>query len=183
MEMFCEECQHVVCAVCAVRDHSNHACDLITAAFPKHQQEIEDHLEELKQATGNALTAKDSLDTLENNIIAQAENTRSKIDIHVQMIIEKVQEYSKEMKRNIDQLVDEKLKLIAAEQKEKVGEALLQQIRCKEQIEKQLHKGTQESVLQNKPQMMTSIKDACQEISIEKPPTNEYLDFFPTKMS
>ena len=48
MEMFCEECQQVVCAVCAVRDHNNHTCDLITAAFPKHQQEIEGHLGELK---------------------------------------------------------------------------------------------------------------------------------------
>ena len=91
-----------------------------------------------------------------------------------------MQEHSKEMKETIDQLVDEKLKLIA-EQKEKVGETLLQLTGCEEHIEKQLHNGTQESVLQDKPQMITSIKDACQEISIEKPPTNDYLVFFPNQ--
>ena len=180
MEMFCEECQQVVCAVCIIREHSNHTCDLITAAFPKYQQEIEGHLGELKQAIGNALTAKDNLDTLENDIRAQAENTRSKINIHVQMIIEKVQKYSREMKETIDRLVDEKLKLIA-EQKEKVGEALLQLTGCEERIEKQLHNGTQESVLQDKPQMITSIKGACQEISTEKPLPNEHLVFFPNQ--
>ena len=175
MEMFCEECQQVVCAVCAVRDHNNHTCDLITAAFPKHQREIEDHLRELKQAIGNALIAKDNLDTLENGIRAQTESTKSKIDNYVQKIIEKVQEYSRELK-----LVDEKLKLIT-EQKEKVREALLQLTGCEECIEKQLHNGPQESVLQDKPQMITSIKDACQEISIEKPLPNEHLVFIPNQ--
>ena len=175
MEMFCEECEQLVCAMCAIREHGKHTCDLATAVFPKHKQEIEGHLGKLKQQLDSVLVARDELDSLERNINQQVESSKREVDKFVNKLIQVAGQHFKE---HVGELAQPKLALII-EQTGKINILLNMLKTCEESVETQLGNGTQEEILTKKKEMVESMMAACQQISIEKPPSRDSLVYVP----
>ena len=178
MEMFCEECEQLVCAMCAIRKHNNHTCDLATAVFAKQKQEIEGHLCKLKQAIGTVLAARESLDTLKKDVDHQVQSTQNKVDKFVEKLTKVFQQSGIEFKECIDKAAQPRLAMVL-EQKKEIEVFLNKLISCKESVETQLSNGTQDEVLKKKKEMKESMATARQWASLPKPLSKGCVVFIP----
>ncbi len=49
LKIYCETCKELICNDCTIRLHQGHHYDLVTDTFPKHRDEIQAHLQPVRQ--------------------------------------------------------------------------------------------------------------------------------------
>ena len=65
LEVYCDTCDKLVCHFCTVKHHRDHECDTITDTFPRHQQQILDSLQQVKEKLAVITTAVQDLERKE----------------------------------------------------------------------------------------------------------------------
>ena len=157
MDMFCEQCQLVICAVCGAREHGNHTFDLITDLFSQHQQEISTHLDRVKQQIGSVIDDLDALYVMESEVVQQGDHAKTEIDTLVQDLTEKIQKCGGELKSSVDKMVQDKVSIIL-EQKGKIEKVFHLLKNCEEQVGKKLQDYAQHQVLYEKSELIEKMK-------------------------
>ena len=89
LKVYCETCRKVICRDCTITaEHKTHTFHLISECYPKHYQQIQDHLNQLKNKLADINTAMAHLTTAENEVMEQGEHLKEQINTHAQQIIE-----------------------------------------------------------------------------------------------
>ena len=159
-KVYCETCQELICRDCTVsKRHRNHDYNLITESYPKHHQEIEADLTEVKTKVADVNTAVTNLITREREVTKQGQVVKKQIHTHSQLIINLVQQSERLLVQQVDTVVQQKIQLLTKQREE--AETVLKQLKgCEEFVEQSLKVGSQQQILrekQNMVQVMTTV--------------------------
>ena len=170
LEMFCEDCQELVCTKCFHHHHRDHTGDYVTEILAKHQQNIISHLTTVRQSVHAVLqNFNNQLCAREKEIIDNGEAIKKEIDTLALEIVETVQQSARQMKEMVNMHVQQKLNNIIKEKES--GEALLLELKlCEDYIEEKKH--TQE-ILVEKENIGNKLRSVCQAILLVERETSE----------
>ena len=166
LEIFCETCQYLICHNCTIRHHRDHDYDIVTDVFPKHRQNIELALQQVKQkikATNNVLT---DLSRRDKEVTEQGDDAIKEIHQYAQQIIESVQQCESLLVKQVNALVQCKLKSLGEQMKE-VETALVQLRSYEGCIEQSLEVGSPQQILLEKQRMLKGVGLATKQINPE----------------
>ena len=160
IKVYCETCQELICRDCTISErHQNHKYKLVTESYPKHHQEIETDLTKVKTKVANINTAVTNLITREREVTKQGEDVKKQIHSQSQLIINLVQQSERQLVRQVDTAVQQKIQLLTKQREE--AETVLKQLKgCEEFVEQSLKVGSQQQILrekQNMVQVMTTV--------------------------
>ena len=160
MKVYCDICDKLICHLCTVKHHRDHECDAITDAFPRHQQQIVDSLEQVKKKLAAITTAVQAVETQEGGFLEQVGNVRREIEATVQQLMQLLHESERQLMRELDQVADAYIEKISAHKKE--ADITIAQLKsCKEFAEEQLRIGSQQEILVMKRQMVERMAAVC----------------------
>ena len=166
LEIFCETDKFLICHDCIVCHHRDQDYDIVTDAFPRHQQEIKCFLRLLKQKIEDTNDALTNLLNREIAVANQADSVIEEIHLYTQQIIKLVQKYENILLSQVNAFVKHKLKLLEEQVKE-VETALAQLKSCEEYIEQSLEIGSPQQILLEKERLMQGMRVACEQINPE----------------
>ena len=160
IKVYCETCQQLICRDCTISEcHQNHKYKLITECYPDHHQEIEADLTKVKTKVADVNTAVANLVTRERDVTKQGEDVKKQIYTYSQLIIDLVQQSQRQLVKQVDTVVQQKIRLLTKQREE--AETVLKQLKgCEEFVEQSLKVGTQQQILrekQNMVQVMTTV--------------------------
>ena len=166
LEMFCEDCNKLVCTKCFHADHRDHCCDYVTEVFAKHQRDVQIHLLTIKQQISASLNDIEYINTHEKKVLLNGDSVKNEIDLLAREITEAVQQSAKKLKENVDMLVEEKLRNLSKQRKEK--EALLAQLEsCKGYIEEKINNESKQEVVLEKEETLKRLSVISQELPVQ----------------
>ena len=166
LEMYCDDCQEIQCAKCFSADHRDHNCDFISDVIDKHQQEINDQLQPVKQKLNLVLDALHDLDTQQEHIATHAESVKSQIDALIDLLVQAICQSGATLKQNVDTLVQHKLNNIS--QKKEEGEIFLTLLKsCEQHVQDKLCNGSQQEILLEKNEMMENLRAVSQQLTLQ----------------
>ena len=161
LEVYCETCDKLICQLCTTaKSHRNHDYEPITDAFPRHQQQIVDSLEQVKKKLAAITTAAQAVETQEGGFLEQVGAVRREIEGTVQQLMQLLRESERQLMRELDQVADAYIEKISARKKE--ADITIAQLKsCKEFSEEQLRIGSQQEILVTKGQMVERMAAVC----------------------
>ena len=161
MKVYCDTCDKLICQLCTVKHHRDHECDAITDAFPRHQQQIVDSLEQVKKKLAAITTAVQAVETQEGGYLEQVGAVRREIEATFQQLMQLLQESERQLMRELDhQVTDAYIEKISARKKE--ADITIAQLKsCKEFAEEELRIGSQQEILVMKGQMVERMAAVC----------------------
>ena len=175
LEMYCDDCKKVVCTKCDRLDHHYHNCDYISGLFDKHQQEINDQLQPVKQQLSLVLDALHNLDTQQEHIATHAESVKNQIDALIDQLVQAIRQSGATLKQNVDTLVQHKLNNIL--QRKEEGEMFLTLLEsCEQYVQDKLHNGSQQEILLEKNEMMERLRAVSQQLTLQQLQLKEKAD-------
>ena len=175
LELYCDDCKKVVCAKCDRLDHRNHNCDYISDAFHKHRQEIDDHLQPIKQKLSLVLDALHDLDTQQEHIATHAESVKNQIDALIDKLVQAIRQSGATLKQKIDTLVQHKLDGILQRKEER--EMFYTQLKsCEQYVQDKLRNGSQQEILLEKNEMMERLRAVSQQLTLQQLQLKEKAD-------
>ena len=159
MKVYCDKCDKLICHLCTVKHNRSHKCDAITDAFPRHQQQILDSLQQVKKK----LAAIQAVETQEGRFLEQVGAVRREIEATVQQLMQLLQESERQLMRELDQVTDAYVEKISARKKEADNpDITIAQLKsCKEFVEEELRIGSQQEILMMKGQMVERMAAVC----------------------
>ena len=152
LDIYCETCEELVCQHCTVRIHKDHDYDVVSDAYVKHRQALEDCLQPLKKQIVRVSEGLAELIERREEITRQGEEVKKKIDASIQQIIEQVKERGRKLREEVRVAVEAKVGVVN-EQVKQAETTLGQTIECLEYIEQCVKVGTPQQVLSSKAQM------------------------------
>ena len=160
LEVYCDTCDKLVCHLCTINQHRDHKCDAITDAFPRHQQQIVNSLEQVMKKLAVVTTAAQAVETQEGGFLEQVGSVRREIEATVQQLMQLLQESERQLMRELDQVTDAYIEKISARKKE--ADITIAQLKsCKEFAEEELRIGSQQEILVMKGQMVERMAAVC----------------------
>ena len=161
LEVYCDKCDKLICHLCTTgKVHRNHNYEPITDAFPRHQQQIVDSLEQVKVKLAAITTAVQAVEAQEGDFLQQVGAARREIEATVQQLMQLLQESERQMIRELDQVTDAYIEKISARKKE--ADITIAQLKsCKEFAEDELRIGSQQEILVIKGQMVERMAAVC----------------------
>ena len=160
MKVYCDTCDKLICQLCTVKHHRDHECDAITDAFPRHQQQIADSLEQVKKKLAAITTAVQAVETQKGGFLEQVGAVRREIEATVRQLMQLLQESERQLMRELDQVTDAYIEKISARKKE--ADITIAQLKsCKEFAETELRIGSQQEILVIKGQMVERMAAVC----------------------
>ena len=161
MKVYCDTCDKLICHLCTTaKAHRNHEYEPLTDAFPRHQQQIVDSLQQVKKKLAAITTAVQAVETQEGGFLEQVGAVRREIEATVQQLMQLLQESERQLMRELDQSVDAYLEKISARKKE--ADITITQLKsCKEFAEEELRIGSQQEILVMKGQMVERMAAVC----------------------
>ena len=165
-DLYCKTCEELICRDCIVRVHRDHQYDLITDAYPKHKNVITDHLQPVKQQLGVVNEAIESLDTRRQQISDQRMAIEANIHKTIRRLQEALEERKTELIGQLDQLIQQKMKSLAAQR----DEFELVQTRlssCLDFVNESLRTGSQAEILAAKKPVVQQIEEMTAEFKPE----------------
>ena len=160
LEVYCDTCDKLICQLCTVKHHREHECDAITDAFPRHQQQIVDSLQQVKKKLAAITTAVQAVETQEGGFSEQVGAVRREIEASVQQLMQLLQESERQLMRELDQVTDAYVEKISARKKE-ANITITQLKSCKGFAEEELRIGSQQEILAMKRQMVERMAAVC----------------------
>ena len=165
-KVYCETCQELICRDCTVsKRHRNHDYNLVTESYPKHHQEIEADLTEVKTKVADVNTAVTNLITREREVTKQGEDVKKQIHTQSQLIINLVQQSERQLVQQVDTVVQQKIQLLTKQKEE--AETVLKQLKgCEEFVEQSLKVGSQQQILREKQNMVQVMTTVNQDVNL-----------------
>ena len=157
LEVYCDTCDKPICHLCTVKLHRDHECDTIANAFPRHQQQIVDSLQQVEDKLTAITTTIQAVETQEGGFLEQVGAARREIEATVQQLMQLLRESERQLMRELDQVTDN---YISARKKE--ADITISQLKsCKEFAEEKLKIGSQQEILVMKGQMVERMAAVC----------------------
>ena len=147
LKVYCDTCDKLICHLCTTaKVHRSHNYEPITDAFPRHQQQIIDSLQQVKKKLATTNTAKQALKIQEIDFLEQVRAVRREIEATVQQLMQLLQESKRQLMRELDQVTDAYIEKISARKKE-MNIIIAQLKSCKEFAEEELRIRSQQEIL------------------------------------
>ena len=161
LEVYCDTCDKLICHLCTTaKAHRNHEYEPLTDAFPRHQQQIVDSLQQVKKKLAAITTAVQAVETQEGGFLEQVGAVRREIEATVQQLMQFLQESERKLMRELDQVTDAYVEKISARKKE--ADITIAQLKsCKDFAEEELRIGSQQEILVMKGQMVERMAAVC----------------------
>ena len=160
LEVYCDNCDKLVCQLCIIKQHHDHECEPITDAFPKHQQQIADCLKQVKLKIAAIAAAVGALEARECEMLEQGQAVKREIEATVQQLIQILQETGRHLAKEVDKIIRANSEKISAHKKE-AEIATAQLISCEDFIETELKVGSDQQILVMKRQMVERMRAVC----------------------
>ena len=158
--VYCDTCDKLICQLCTVKHHRDHECDAITDAFPRHQQQIVDSIQQVKKKLAAITTDVQAVETQEGDFLEQVGAVRREIEATVQQLMQLLQESERQLMRELDQVTDAYVEKISARKKE--ADITIAQLKsCRDFAEEELRIGSQQEILVMKGQMVDRMATVC----------------------
>ena len=160
LEVYCDTCDKLICQLCTIKHHRDHECDAITDAFPRHQQQIVDSLQQVKKKLAAITTATQAIETQEGGFLERVGAVRREIEATAQQLMQLLQESERQLIRELDQVTDAYVEKISTRKKE--ADITIAQLKsCKDFAEEELRIGSQQEILVMKGQMVERMAAVC----------------------
>ena len=160
LEVYCDTCDKLICQLCTINHHRDHKCDAITDAFPRHQQQIVDSLQQVKKKLAAITTAVQAMETQRGRFLERVGIARREIEATVQQLMQLLQESQRQLMRELDQVTDACIEKISGRKKE--ADITIAQLKsCEEFAEEELRIGSQQEILVMKGQMVERMAAVC----------------------
>ena len=118
LEVYCDTCDKLICQLCTTaRAHRNHEYEPISDAFPRHQQQIMDSLQQVKEKLATITAAVQALEGQKCGFLEQVQAVRREIEATVQQLIQLLQESERQLMKELDQVTDAYVEKISARKK------------------------------------------------------------------
>ena len=166
LEVYCNNCDKLVCQLCIIKQHHDHDCEPITDTFPKHQKQIVDCLNPVKLKLAAIAAAMEALEAQESEMLVQGQAVKREIEATVQQLIQVLQETGRQLAKEVDKIIRTNSEKISARKKE-ADIATAQLKSCEDFIETELKFGSDQQILVMKRQMVERMKTVCSEVKQE----------------
>ena len=162
LKVYCETCHQVICRDCTVsKEHKTHDYHLISECYPKHHQQLQEGIVQIKQEMTNIDVAVSHLVDREKEVLQQGERLTEEINTHAQEMIDHIVRSRIHLSQQVDTIVQQKTHTLGA-QKQQAHKIHTQLKTCQETIERNLEKWNQLQILAEKQEMLKEIKTATQ---------------------
>ena len=179
LKVYCETCHQVICRDCTIsKEHKTHNFELISECYPKHRQQIEASLDQVKHKMADLNTAVSHLDTTERKVIEKEEQLQEQINTRAQQIIDQVQRSRQHLSQQLHNIVKQKTQLLAT-QRQQAQRLHTQLNTCQEMIEHSLKELTEQQILTEKHTMINELNTATQHVdpTVFQPIENANIKF------
>lgn len=137
LDVYCEQCDAVICTKCSFKGHRNHNCDLVSDVVLKQQEIIKNSLLSVKNTAETINKALVSLRFQQKQIRERGESVKLEISSSIQQLVDVLQHSGKQLKVAVDTKVQEKMRRISCQIEH--GEKLLSELnKCEDQVEKKI---------------------------------------------
>ena len=116
LDLYCESCKEVICRDCILKVHRDHQYDLATDAFPQQKNVLIASVEPAEQQLASINKALEGLDTLCGEITDQRQALETEVRASFRLIHEALEVREEELISRLDQMTQQKLKNVAAQQ-------------------------------------------------------------------
>ncbi len=159
LTLFCEPCQELLCDKCTAEQHQGqeHQYDQVTKVFPKHRDEIIEHLQPVRQQLESVNKALRALDARKKDINEQKSAIESQIHTRIKELYQVLEMKGQELVGQLHRISQRKLESLDNQEKE--FEVLQTQLTSfLENVESSLSKATAVGVLATKASKLNQIK-------------------------
>ena len=165
LKIYCETCHQVICRDCTFsKEHKTHDYHLISECYPKHHQQIQEGLVQIKQEMTNIDVAVSHLDDTEKEVLQQGERLTEEINTHAQEMIDHIVRSRIHLSQQVDTIVQQKTYTLRA-QKQQAHKIHNRLKTCQETIERNLKEWNEVQILAEKQEMLKEIKTATQNVN------------------
>ena len=165
LKVYCETCHQVICRDCTVsKEHKTHDYLLISECYPKHHQQLQEGLVQIKQEMAKFDVAVSHLVDRKKEVLQQGERITEEINTHAQEMIDHIVKSRIRLSQQVDTIVQHKTHTLRA-QKQQAHKIHTQLKTCQETIERNLEKWNQLQILAEKQEMLKEIKTATRNVN------------------
>ena len=115
LDLYCETCEELICRDCIIKLHRNHDYDLVEEVYPKHEAEILEALEPVKEQLVSVHKFLENLHLQQNQINQQGEAMKDKIRANIQKLQDSLTAKGEELKAQVQRKAQEELQELAAQ--------------------------------------------------------------------
>ena len=165
LKVYCETCHQVICCECTFsKEHKTHDHHLISECYPKHHQQLQEGLVQIKQEMTNIDVAVSHLDDREKEVLQQGERLTEEINTHAQEMIDQIVRSRIHLSQQVDTIVQQKTHTLRA-QKQQAHIIHTQLKTCQEMIEHNLIKWNQLQILAEKQEMLKEMNTVIRNVN------------------
>ncbi len=158
LKIYCETCKGLICTDCTIRLHQGHHYDLVTDTFPKHRDQLQAHLQQVRQQLDTVNMALTALDTRAKEIGDQRIAVEEDIHQRIDQLHQALDWRREKLVGQVDTLTQRKLKSLAA-QKDHTELLQAQLTSCLEYVEGSLTTSTPAEILTLKESAVKQIQE------------------------
>ena len=166
LRLYCETCEELICHDCTIRLHQGHQYDLISDTFEGHKADITTSLEPVEKQMGIVSNKLKQLDARCTEINEQRARVKANIHKEVCGFIEILKRREAELVRQVDQLVEPKLKNLAA-QRDEIETIQAQLGSCLSFVKESLRTGSQGEIMKMKKRVVKQINEMTAEFNTD----------------
>ena len=175
IDMYCKDCVKLVCTECTHIDHRDHSCAYTSDVFPGYQQEVDTHLQTVKQQARTVSDTLHRLEIQEKEIEQHSESVKEEIDALIREAIQAIRQSGDWLKENVDRLVKQKLTSISLQKEE--GDSYLSDLSdCEQYVSDKLHNGSQQEIVLEKNDLIKRLEEASHVVSLKELLPKEKMD-------
>ena len=162
--VYCDTCDKLICQLCTTaKAHRNHEYEPMIDAFPRHQEQVVDRLQQVKKKLTAITAAVQVLETQERGFLDQIQALRREIEATVQQLIQLLQESERQLMKELDQVTDAYIEKTSSCKKE--ADITIAQLKsCEEFAEEELRIGSQQEIMVMKRQMVEHMGAVCSQV-------------------
>ena len=166
LRLYCETCEELICHDCTIQLHQGHQYDLISDTFEGHKADITASLEPVEKHMGIASNKLKQLDARCTEITEQGALVKANIHKEICGFIEMLKRREAELVGQVDQLVEPKLKNLAA-QRDEIETIQARFGSCLSFVNESLRTGSQGEIVKMKKRVVKQIKEMTTEFNAD----------------
>ena len=139
------------------KEHKTHDYHLISECYPKHHQQLQEGIVQIKQEMTNMDVAVSHLDDKEKEVLQQGERLTEEINTHAQEMIDQILMSRTRLSQQVDTIVQQKTHTLRT-LKQQAHKIHTQLKTCQETIQRNLKEWNQLQILAEKQEMLKEMK-------------------------
>ena len=158
LDLYCETCKEVICRDCIVKVHRDHQYDLVTDVFPQQKKVLVSSVEPAEEQLASVNKALEGLKSLCGDITSQRQTLEREIRVEIDIGHQALREREELLVSQLDQLTQQKMKSVAAQQ-DKLELVATRLKSCCGFLQESLRTGSQVEILAMAQSFVQQVKD------------------------